>query len=384
MPTAAPLTRLLIFFLCAAGLFFAGCASAPPAGQVPRPDNGHGPLEVVARVMQPPGNLTVSADGRIFISLHQHFETDLRMGEVVEGGAVVPFPNAAWNDVNRPDGQRLDSVLGVQYDTEGILWMLDNGMRSGVTPKLVGWDLSEDALHQVIELPGPVTDDSSFLNDLAVDRDRDHIYIADPTRSGHPAIIVVHLPSGSARRVLEGHKSVSAEDMDLVINQQPARIRRPDGSTFRPRLGINPIALDTENEWLYYGPMFGTGMYRVRAADLANARLSAALLGEKVERFGNKPISDGSSVNAAGQVYVSDIANNAIGLVDPGGSYVQLFQDDELILWPDSFSFGPDDFCYVLMNQLHLGPVLNAGQDATEPPYIIGRFKVESGGVVGR
>lgn len=107
-------------------------------------------------------------------------------------------------------------------------------------------------------------------------------------------------------------------------------------------------------------------------------------LEKRVERFGNKPISDGSSVNRAGEVYISDIANNAIGLVNAEGSYVQIFQDDNLIQWPDAFSFGPDDWCYVLINQLHLGPVLNAGKDTTQPPYVIARFKVPAGGVVGR
>lgn len=341
-------------------------------------------LDIVARLSLAPGNLTVTDEGRILISLHQHFSPELRVAEVHSGGRLTPFPNPAWNDPDRPDAERLDSVLGIQFDTEGIVWMLDNGMRSGVTPKLVGWNVSEDRLEQVIKLPEPVTRPDSFLNDLAVDRDHHHIYIADPTRGDRPAIIVVDLATGEARRVLEADTSVSAEDVDLVIDQQPALIRRPDGSTFRPRVGVNPLALDAGNDWLYYGPMHGTSMYRIRTSDLRNELLSDQELAANVERFGNKPISDGSSMNRAGEVYVSDIGNNAIGVVTLNGSYVQMFQDDELIRWPDAFSFGPDDWCYVVINQLHLGPVLNAGEDATEPPFLIARFRQPQGGVIGR
>jgi len=347
-------------------------------------DETSGELEVVARLDQAPGNITVTEDERILISLHQHYSPTLRVAEVIDGSRLVPFPNSEWNDQDRPDAERLDSVLGIQVDTERIVWMLDNGMRSGITPKLVGWDLKNDRLYKTIDLPEPVSLPNSFLNDLAVDRDSDHIYIADPTRGDQPALIVVDIAAGTARRVLESHVSVSPEQVDLVIGQQPALIRRPDGSTFRPRVGVNPIALDTDNEWLYFGPMHGTAMYRIRTADLRNVSLTAEDRGKAVAFFGNKPVSDGSSVNHAGEVYISDIGNHAIGVIQPNGDYVQLFHDPEILKWPDAFSFGPNDWCYTVANQLHLGPVLNAGEDSSKAPYKIIRFRQPEGGVTGR
>ena len=341
-------------------------------------------LEISAQLQTGPGNITVTSGGRLIVSLHQHYSPTLRVAEIVDGKELIPFPNADWNDPEAPAGERLDSVLGLQYDTEGILWLLDNGMRSGIMPKLVGWNVEKDILHQVIELPSPVSREDSFLNDLAVDRTHGKIYIADPTRGEHPAIIVVDIATGSARRVLEAHNSVLPEEIDLIIDQTPVLIRRPDGSTFRPRVGINPIALDASNEWLYYGPMHGTVMYRVRTADLINPDHSSEELASRVQAYGNKPVSDGSTVNDAGEVYISDVGNHAIGMINSQGSYVQLFQDDELLQWPDAFAFGPDGWCYVVVNQLHLGPVLNAGQDESAAPYLIVRFKRDAAGVIGR
>jgi len=365
-------------------LLAVGCASTPDASPIAPAAEPPNRMRIVARLDQSPGNITVTPQGRIIVSLHQHFAPDLAVARIVGGRHLEPFPNDAWNRRTGPASRRLDSVLGVQCDTEGVVWMLDNGMRTDVTPKLVGWDLEKDALYKVIELPEPISRPDSFLNDLAVDRDRDHIYIADPAGGDNAALIVVHIPTGSARRVLEGHETVIPEPIDLVINQRAVEIRKPDGTTIRPRVGVNPIALDRENRWLYFGPMHGTAMYRIRTADLTNAKMSPVLVGRRVERFGNKPISDGSSVTNDGEVYISDIGNNAIGMINRNGSYIQLFQSDEVLAWPDAFSFGPDDWCYVVINQLHRGPVLNAGKDGTTPPFLIARFRREVGGVTGR
>ena len=75
---------------------------------------------------------------------------------------------------------RAEAILGVQSDSKGIVWMLDNGMRAGATPKLVAWDSRADKLHKLIPLPEPVAPANAFVNDLAVDETHNSIYISDP------------------------------------------------------------------------------------------------------------------------------------------------------------------------------------------------------------
>lgn len=152
-------------------------------------------LETVAELEMAPGNITVTPDGQVIFSLHQHFEPQLRVAALGADGEIEPFPNEHWNAGDEPGGLALDSVLGIQSDTRGIVWMLDNGMRNDITPK---------------------------------------------------------------------------------------------------------------------------------------------------------------------------------------------FEDDALLLWPDAFSYGPDGKMYVVANQLHLGPVLNAGEDETSPPYYIFRFEPLAPGTIGR
>ncbi|KST68747.1 hypothetical protein [Mastigocoleus testarum] len=125
--------------------------------------------EIVAAVNQIPGNITVTPDGRIIISLHQFYQTPSRVVEVSKDGKLTPFPNLKWSQGRNEKGVGLDAVLGIQSDSNSIVWMLDNGMRGKVTPQLVGWNTRTNKLEQVISLPFPVTTANSFLNDFSKD-----------------------------------------------------------------------------------------------------------------------------------------------------------------------------------------------------------------------
>ena len=338
--------------------------------------------EIVAKVTQIPGNITVTPDGRIIISLHQFYETPNRVVEVSKDGKLTPFPNAEWARGRNKQGVGLDSVLGIQSDPNGVVWMLDNGMRGRLTPQLVGWNTRTNKLEQVISLPSPVTTPNSFLNDLAVDITNKVVYITDTERT-KPALIVVDLSANKARRVLTGDVSVKAENVDLIVEGKPIRIKQPDGTLMKARVGANPIALDAKNEWLYYGPMTGKRLYRIRTADLRNSKLSDEELAKRVEDYAAKPSCDGISMDSGNNIYISDVEANAIGVIRSDRTYQQLVSEPWMI-WPNAFSFGPNGYLYSVINQLHRTPPLNAGKNNTKPPFLVIRLKPLADGIVGR
>lgn len=339
-------------------------------------------LQTVAAVDQAPGNITITPRGDIIVSLHQFYDPTFTVARLGMDNRLRPFPDKHWAGGSQT-GIALDTVLGLQSDTRGTVWMLDNGRRGGTTPKLVAWDTRAHELERVIHLPPPVTVSGSFVNDLAIDQKHRAIYIADPAPGEQAALIVVDLVTGYARRVLEGHQSVVAEDMDLIIDGKPVELRSSDGGTLRPRIGVNPIALDGLDEWLYFGPMHGSSLYRVRTRDLLDTRLTDEELGARVERYSEKPICDGISIDRRGNVYVSDIANHAVGVIDPAREYRILVRDERLS-WPDAFSFGPDGMLYTVANQLQRSAVLNAGEQTASPPFLILRIDPLAPGIPGR
>ncbi len=362
-------------FAAVLGLLLVSLLSADRAGAEVRA------LETVASFGPgtPPGNVAVGPQGRVYLSLHQFYEPELRVVELQKDGSTLAYPPHGWNQPPGPEGIGLNAVLGLVADRRGVLWLLDNAMTSADAPRLLGWDTRTNRLDRSIYLPMPMTREDAFLNDLAVDRVHGAVYVADTAAGSNAALIVVDLATGHARRVLEGHRSVLPEDVDMVIDGRTVTLGGAPA-----RIGVNPITVDPAAEWVYFGPMSGTSLYRVRTSDLLKVDLPSADLAARVERYGDKPISDGITVDGAGNVYITDITANAIGVTRPDGRYEILYQDDARLSWPDGFAFGPDEYVYVTVNQLHRSPVLADGGGTAQMPFLLLRFPALASGSVGR
>ena len=339
-------------------------------------------FEIVANLDKGPGNVSVMDDGRIMMSMHQFYRPEFTVVEY-KNNKLIPFPNEELAKSDSKSPLKLDSVLGIRSSADGIVWMLDNGMRSGVTPKLLAWDAKNNRLHRLIYLPPPITAKDSFVNDFSVDFRHNHIFISDPAGGGNAALIVVNLNTGSTRRVLEGHGSVVPEQADLVIDNVPILVKDTTGKLVRPHIGVNPITEDLNNEWVYFGPMHSHSLYRIKADDLANEALNDKDLSSRVERYSDKPISDGISIDKDNNIYLGDLAANAIGVISTEKSYRRLAQCPRLS-WVDSFSFGPAGKLYAVVNRLHQSAVLNGGVAKSKPPYYLLQVKPLAAGLPGR
>ncbi len=326
----------------------------------------------------PPGNLAIGPDGRMFMSVHEFYGPELRVVEVMPDGSTKPYPTDEWARAPQDDGNGLRGVLGLRADRTGILWMLD-GQGEGQTGRIVGWNTNTEELQAIYYVGQPAARPTSFLNDLAVDLENNAIYISDTGDGMNSAIIVIDMDTGRARRVLEGSTFTVPEDRPMIIDGREIMLGGNPA-----KIGINPITIDPTNTWVYFAPMTAASMYRVRTTDLLDDSLSDEDLAAKVERYGDKVISDGSTVDAAGNVYITAMTDNAIGVTKPDGTYEVLYQSNEDLPWPDGFAMGGDGFVYATINELHRSPVLNGGEDASLGTYRIVRFPALGTAVSGR
>ena len=348
-------------------------------------------LEQVASISQPIGNMTFSADGRKFFSIHPFYKLPLRVAELTSATTFEPFPNLEWNTPRTTDDLYFDDVLGLRCDDRGYLWIMDMGTRTGKTPKLVQWDLANKRLERIYYIPAPASLETSQLNDFVVDTRRNHIYIADEdaARGGdgsRGALVDVDLKTGECRRLLEGDVSTIPARVPVVVKGKELQVpdKNKPGATRMLTIGNDGIATDKDYRWLYFGPMNGKSLYRVDLDKVIDRNLPAEALSKSVERYSDKINNGGISVDNDGNIYSTELEHHAVGMIDAKTRQYARFVSHPDLSWPDGVSYCPDGYMYVSDSQLDRSPLCNDGKSLNAPPYLLFRFKPLANGRAGQ
>src|SRR5210317_1698874 len=183
-------------------------------------------LEEVVTYVEPVGNVAVNRDGRIFFTVHPESRpTGNNLLEYVRG-AAIPYPSGA------AQAELFDTVLGVAIDLDTNEVLRNQALSPDIAPA------------------------GSFLQDLQVSADGNTIVLADASFwRKSPAIVVYDVETGQARRLLESHVSVSAEN--YVIRSRDREMKFLGGIAAL-RGGVDGIALGPE--WLYFAAISGSGL----------------------------------------------------------------------------------------------------------------------------
>lgn len=158
-----------------------------------------------------PSGIARLPDGRIVLSLPTSAQS--HKGPVLvtwEPGKLTPFPDKSAQS-------QMMSPLGMTVDANGQLWVLDEGMRPGSTapakPALLRIDPKTNKIVRRYAFDEPVVRADSHVNDVRIDLTHGRAgtaFITDTSQTTHPALLVVDLASGAARRILEETVSVSS------------------------------------------------------------------------------------------------------------------------------------------------------------------------------
>lgn len=301
--------------------------------------------------------VTVSNDGRIFVNFPRWTEdAPVSVAEVAKDGSIRPYPDENWNawrNARRDQMSAKDHFVCVQSvvaDGRGNLWVLDpaapaQGALIPGGPKLVKIDLASNQVRQIIAFDEQVAPQGSYLNDVRFSADGRIAYITDSGAKG--ALIVADLQSGKARRILDGHPSTQPEK-SVTIKTDGKELRRPDGRGVE--FAADGIALAPDGRHLYWQAIKGRTLYRIPTNALANAKLSAAALGEQVERVGENGPADGLLFDSKGRMYISAVEEDAVKVRD--GDQVRIVVQDKQLRWPDTFARGPDGAIYVTSSRI--------------------------------
>ena len=153
------------------------------------------------------------------------------------------------------------------------------------------------------------------------------------------------------------------------------------GGIISLRGGVDGIALG--EEWLYFGALSGPYLYRIRLSDLTNRSAPDSQLAARVERYVQKPLSDGLSIDVEGNVYITDVEHNSIFHVDKERELRTLLRSPQ-VRWPDALSFGPDGWLYVADSALADVVLQSHDHIRSRGPYKIYRFQPGTAGIPGQ
>ncbi len=330
-------------------------------------------LEEVLAYPEPIGNVAVSAEGRVFFTVHPESRSQGNKLLQYIDGAAEPFPDV------QSQATLFDTVLGVVIDRQNRLWTIDHGNHGMRTARLLAFELDSGELIHDQSFDESIAPIGSFLQDIQVSADGRTVVIADASFwRKSPALIVYDIGTASARRVLEQHASVSAES--YIIHNHGNEMSFV-GGLVTLRGGVDGMALD--DEWLYYGAINASGLYRVPLNELRNPENLDAQLAAQTERYSDKPLSDGFSVDKNGNVYITDIEHGAIFRVNNDRELRTLIRSTK-IRWADALSYGPDGWLYVADSALYDVVLRSRAHINDQGPYSIFRFQTDTEGTPGQ
>lgn len=290
-----------------------------------------------------PGNLALTSNGRLFVTMNPLVSPTTKVFELNKDGDNVAYPNAEYAT---GENSIFKAVIGIRADSKDNLWMLDMGIK-----QFVIWDTKNEKLVKTIAIPDAVVKPGSFLQDFVIDEKHNRVIIADMTQGDlksapEPAFIVINTENGEAKRMAQSHVSMMPE--------------------MEGGFALNPIAIDPQNDWVYYGALHSKTMYRAPASSFE----SDEKLLSTIEKFGVKSFSDGMEVDANGNVYVTNVVDGEIGL-STKNEYKTLAKIPEGQTWPDGLYVANDGFLYGTVDQLNKTAALNNGKEESVGPYLV-------------
>lgn len=316
--------------------------------------------------------ITMSKSGRLFVNFPRWSDQYLNaVVEVSSDGSVKPFPDEEWNRWDRKResaGKHFVCVQSVVADDAGMLWVLDPaaplmGPIVPGGPKLVGIDLQNNQVRRVILFGPESIKPDSYLNDVRFDNRNHTAYITD---SGVGGLVILDMKSGKARRVLDSDPSVQADlSAQIVVDGKPVLAAGKP-----PRINTDSIALSPDGQYLYFKPLTGEILYRIKTTLLRGPANPTSKVSAAVEKVAHIFPTDGFWMDSKGNLYLSDINHNAVKRRTPDGKIEEIVTDRRL-QWPDTFTEGPDGTIYISASHINESPTFNEGKSTRQQPYAV-------------
>lgn len=314
-------------------------------------------------------------DGRIFVAYSGADSPGPQVQQLAPDRIGQAYPNAAWNSwtPGQNPEDKFVHVNALRVGPGGGLWVVDAGAAAPGKPAVSGgarifkFNLETNQLARTYSLASAVKA-GSYIDDI-----RFNGRIAYITDAGAPALIVLDLDTGQARRVLEN--DVSTTDSHPMY---------ADGKLLRTAQGkplhihADQLEVSPDGRYLYFQPASGP-LARVETRYLDDPKLTAAALASHVDRdWANTPTTGGTAIDAKGTIYLSDTNHRRILRIAPNGKITTLITDPRLV-WSDAMWIDQNDYLWIPASQQNLTAGFDGGHQKVHYPVVIYKMKINAG-----
>lgn len=282
--------------------------------------------------------VTVSNKGRIFANFPRWRKgVKNSVVEVLENGESRAFPNPKWNHwkIGDPTSDSVFVAIQSVVAFENKLYVLDtrNPLFKGVieNPRIFVFDLSSNQQINTYVLNKESFYKDSYINDLRVDKKNGKIYLTD---SGHAGIVVLDIASGTSFRALNNHVSTLAETNELTFNN----------GVWKNTVHSDGIALDTQNDMLYFHSLTGYNLYAVPTKTLVTGNNQE--IEKSVKLIAKTSAPDGMIIDSFGNLFLADLENNKIMKLEISSGKTSVVAEGEKIKWADTFSIYDNELYF--------------------------------------
>ncbi|WP_415432824.1 L-dopachrome tautomerase-related protein [Acetobacter indonesiensis] len=279
-------------------------------------------------------------------------------------GSFAPYPDAAWNAEQSDPSQRIVSTAGMTLLADGTLWVLDSGVPNhkadAVAPaKLIQIDTKQNKVVRVVPIEASALHKESIVSGVAVHGNT--AYVAD---SGVAGVLVIDLPSASARRFLDRHPAISAT---RPITTPTGPVTTADGHLLA--IDSSMIAVSPDGKWIVLQPPGGY-LSRVETTIFTDPDVTPAAMEESVTQWYKTPSLGGMTMGPDGTLYWSDISTGSILSYTIGRIPRRLITDPRL-KWPATPGLDASGHLYVPAAQLNHTAAFQNGKASVEWPVTV-------------
>ncbi len=349
--------------------------------------NAQSSYRIVTKISPPdpdPSGIAVSSKDRVFLGFPRHADNhkEFALAELV-GGKLIPFPNKEYvYPGNKNYKDWLVSPHGMYIDKNDILWVLDDGKRSGIkeipvgAAKVVAIDINSGKILHTVIIPKTVLSDDSHYNDLRVDLShgtQGTVYVANSGFGERFSLVVLDVSTGKAKEVLLNHYSTSPEPGFMAFLEGLPLTYDFKNQKF-PVGGADGVAISPDQKTLYWTAITGRKLYSIPTDLLSRFDSTEKQIEDGVKFEGERPACDGLAEDEKGNIYFGAFEQQSIIKRSTDGEFSLLSHDQENYVWPDGLAYR-NGYLYVTLGQWNRLPGFNGGKDLRKPPYLIVKIK---------